>query len=428
MSGQNQVVVGLQWGDEGKGKIVDLLARSAAIVARFQGGNNAGHTLVVDGKKSVLHLVPSGILHPTTRCVIGHGVVVDPEILAEEIDALASQGVSVTPARLAISDGAHIILPYHRRLDSCRESALGDDRIGTTGRGIGPTYEDKVARRGLRFGEFLDTDTRRARIASILPEKNRQLAEWYGEDPISLDEIEAWAAPLADRLAPFVADTPSLLHAASRDGQPILFEGAQGTFLDIDHGTYPYVTSSTTLAGGACAGTGVGPRDLHRIVGVSKAYTTRVGAGPFPTAIGGEEEEHLRRLGGEFGATTGRPRRCGWFDGPLVRRAVLLNGVTHLALTKLDILSGYDELKLCIAYKNDAVPGSAAEQIPVYETVPGWKQDIRAARSWDDLPKACQDYITRVEALVGAPVALVSVGPGRNEVISRDPIFDGLAG
>lgn len=428
MSGQNQVVVGLQWGDEGKGKIVDLLARSAAYVARFQGGNNAGHTLVVDGQKIVLHLVPSGILHPGSRCVIGHGVVVDPEVLCEELDQLAAHGVHVTPERLAISGGAHVILPYHTRLDQCRESARGDSRIGTTGRGIGPTYEDKAARRGLRVAEFVQADVRQARLTGLLPEKNRQLQEWYDQPPLTLDEIEAWAAPLAERLAPFIADTPGLLHAANQANKPILFEGAQGTFLDLDHGTYPFVTSSTTLAGGACAGTGVGPRDLHRIIGVSKAYTTRVGAGPFPTAIGGEAEEHMRRLGGEFGATTGRPRRCGWFDAPLVRRAVLLNSVTHLALTKLDILSDYDELQICVAYEGDAVPGADTAQIPIYETVPGWKQDIRGARSWDELPTACQQYVERIEALVGAPVALVSVGPGRNEVISRDPIFDDLAG
>jgi len=428
MSAQNQVVVGLQWGDEGKGKIVDLLARSAAIVARFQGGNNAGHTLVVEGKKTVLHLIPSGILHPGARCVIGNGVVIDPEVLCQELDALAAEGVDVTPTRLAISTNAHVILPYHRLLDSCRESARGSSKIGTTGRGIGPTYEDKAARRGLRVAEFLSADTRRARIEALLVDKNRQISEWFGQAPLSIDEVEAWAAPLAERLSAFAADTPGLLHAANAAGDRILFEGAQGTFLDLDHGTYPFVTSSTTLAGGACAGTGVGPRDLHNIIGVAKAYTTRVGAGPFPTGIGGEAEEYLRQLGGEFGATTGRPRRCGWFDAPLVKRAVLLNSVTHLALTKLDILSEHDELKLCVAYEDDAVPGSHQPQVPVYETLPGWKQDIRGARSWDALPQACRDYITRIEELVGAPVALVSVGPGRNEVISRDPIFEGLAG
>lgn len=428
MSGQNQVVVGLQWGDEGKGKIVDLLARSAAVVARFQGGNNAGHTLVVDGKKIVLHLVPSGILHPGARCIIGHGVVIDPEVLCQELDTLETKGVSVTPGRMIISTGAHIILPYHRLLDQLRERARGSDKIGTTGRGIGPTYEDKSARRGIRMADFIDHATRRTMLARLLPDKNRQFVDWYQQEPLSLDDIDAWAAPLAERLAPFVADTPGLLHDAIDRGQRILFEGAQGTFLDIDHGTYPFVTSSNTLAGGAGAGTGVGPRDLHNIIGVSKAYTTRVGAGPFPTAIGGPEEEHMRRLGGEFGATTGRPRRCGWFDAPLVRRAVRLNSVTHLALTKLDILSDYAELKIGVGYQDDAVPGSSMDLTPVYETVPGWQSDIRQARTWEELPEACQRYILRIEELVGAPVALVSVGPGRKEIISRDPLFDGLTG
>jgi len=422
----NQVVVGLQWGDEGKGKIVDLLASKADVVARFQGGNNAGHTLVVDGNQLILHLVPSGILHEKSHCVIGNGVVIDPEVLVEELVALNARGVTITPERLSISTTAHVILPYHRRLDQCREAARAADKIGTTGRGIGPTYEDKIARRGIRVGAFINAETRRSAISAVLEDKNRQLTGWYDAEGFTLEEIEAWAAPLAAYLAPLVTDTPALLHKACRAGKQILFEGAQGTFLDIDHGTYPYVTSSNTLAGAACTGTGVGPGDIQQVVGVTKAYTTRVGAGPFPTAIGGEEEEHLRKVGGEFGATTGRPRRCGWFDAALVRRAVQLNGVTHLALTKLDILSDYAELKICVDYRGESDPGQPGEREPVYETVPGWQSDIRGARSWADLPAACQAYITRIEELVGAPSAILSVGPGRREVIARDDAFADL--
>ena len=422
----NQVVVGLQWGDEGKGKIVDLLASKADVVARFQGGNNAGHTLVVDGVQLILHLVPSGILHEKSRCVIGNGVVIDPEVLVQELDALVERGVAITPQRLSISNTAHVILPYHRRLDQCREAALAEGKIGTTGRGIGPTYEDKIARRGIRIGVFINAAARRAALSAVLPDKNRQLTEWYGAESFTIEELEAWAAPLAARLAPLVADTPDLLHSANKAGKQILFEGAQGTFLDIDHGTYPFVTSSNTLAGAACSGTGVGPGDIHQVVGVTKAYTTRVGSGPFPTAIGGELEEQLRQIGGEFGATTGRPRRCGWFDAALVRRAVQLNGVTHLALTKLDVLSDYAELKICVDYDGERDPGQPGERVPIYETVPGWQQDIRGARSWDDLPEACQSYIIRIEELVGAPAGILSVGPGRREVIARDSMFADL--
>jgi len=416
---QNQVIVGLQWGDEGKGKIVDMLAEAADIVARFQGGNNAGHTLVVNGLKTVLHLVPSGILHPGVQCVIGNGVVIDPAVLVEELDALAARDIPVDIQRLAIAQTAHVILPYHKHLDRCRENARGGRKIGTTGRGIGPTYEDKVARRGLHMKRFIDYTARREHLQYQLEDKNRQLRDWYGENPLTIDELEAWAAPLADRLAPLVADTPSLLQDANRSGKTILFEGAQGTFLDIDHGTDPYVTSSNTLAGAACAGTGVGPADIQRVIGVTKAYTTRVGEGPFPTAMEGEEEEHLRTLGGEFGATTGRPRRCGWFDGPLVRRAVLLNGATDIALTKLDVLSTYPSLKICVDYDGDAVPGQGGDAQPIYEEMEGWQQDIRQARSWEELPQACRSYIERIEQLVGVPAAIVSVGPGREEVISR---------
>jgi len=422
MAAKNRVVVGLQWGDEGKGKIVDLLARQASIVARFQGGNNAGHTLVVDGKTLVLHLVPSGILHANITCAIGNGVVVDPEVLLKELDALADRGHTIHPKQLLVAEGAHVILPFHRQLDGAREASLGDQKIGTTGRGIGPTYEDKIARRGLRMSIFVDDERRRNHIAALLPEKNRQIENWYGQAPLTIDEIEAWAKPLAARLAPYVTDTPAVLHQATQAGQSILFEGAQGTFLDVDHGTYPYVTSSNTIAGAACAGTGVGPTQIHQVIGVTKAYTTRVGAGPFPSAMTEEEEAKLRKIGGEFGATTGRPRRCGWFDAALVRRAVLLNGATDLALTKLDILSGYPALQICTHYADGCAPTSAealAKALPVYETVPGWTEDISGVRTWADLPINCQRYVQRIEALVGAPATLLSVGPGRDEVIHR---------
>ena len=314
----NTVVVGLQWGDEGKGKVVDRLAAHSALVVRFQGGNNAGHTLVVNGEKIVLHVIPSGILHPSARCVVGNGVVVDPEVITQELDQLAERGRNVTPAQLVISVDAHVIMPWHRALDACREDARGDQLIGTTRKGIGPTYEDKVARRGMRLADFVDPARRRELVDATLPEKNRQLVEWHDAAPLTAAEIHAWAEPLAERLRPFLCDTVELLHAASQRGEAILFEGAQGTFLDVDHGTYPYVTSSSTVAGGACAGSGVGPGAIHAVVGIVKAYATRVGTGPFPTELHGEDGERLRALGGEYGATTGRPRRCGWFDAAMV--------------------------------------------------------------------------------------------------------------
>ncbi|MEC7947563.1 MAG: adenylosuccinate synthase [Myxococcota bacterium] len=421
----NTVVVGLQWGDEGKGKVVDRLAEHSAYVVRFQGGNNAGHTLVVNGEKIVLHVIPSGILHPKARCVVGNGVVVDPEVMVEELDQLAARGRDVTAAQLAISRDAHVIMPWHRVLDACREDALGKQLIGTTRKGIGPTYEDKVARRGIKVADLMDPVALRRQVSGILPEKNRQIVEWYSGEPLTIEEIESWAAPFAERLRPFVCDTVELLHAASRRGEAILFEGAQGTFLDVDHGTYPFVTSSNTVAGGACAGTGVGPRDVHAVVGIVKAYATRVGTGPFPTELHGEMGEKLRTLGGEYGATTGRPRRCGWFDAALVRRAVQLNGVTHLTLTKLDILGSFDHLCIGTGYAgSDAFPAHDLDGAePVYEVVPGWRSDISLARTWDDLPTEAQHFVTRIEALVGVPVVLIGVGPGRAEVVERvDPI------
>jgi len=430
--GRNAVVVGLQWGDEGKGKVVDLLARHARYVVRFQGGNNAGHTLMVDGEQLVLHLVPSGILRPDTTCVVGNGVVVGPEVLVSELDALAARGRPVPPAQLAISTEAHVVMPYHRVLDGCREDALGGRKIGTTRRGIGPAYEDKAARRGVRMADFVDPAGLRRALEAVVPEKNRLLTNWYGQAAMDVAGIEAWARPLALRLAPHVRDTTSLLHAACAQGEPVLFEGAQGTFLDVDHGTYPFVTSSNTVAGAACAGSGVGPRDLHQVVGVTKAYTTRVGSGPFPTELTGEAGDLLRACGHEYGATTGRPRRCGWFDAALVRHAVRLNGVTTLALTKLDVLSDLGTLQIAVGYEgHDTLPAGAramATLRPVYQDIAGWKGDISHCQSWDQLPAPCQAYVERIEELCGVPVGLVSVGPGRDQVLVRDPAMAELLG
>lgn len=421
-SGQNIVVVGLQWGDEGKGKIVDLLARGARYVARFQGGNNAGHTLVVDGQTTVLHLTPSGILQPDTTCVIGNGVVVDPEVFVTELNTLKKRGVEVTPERLVLSRDAHLVMPYHRTLDALREQALGGAKIGTTKKGIGPTYEDKVARRGIQVAALLDMDQLAQHLHSALPEKNRMFREWYDAPEMTVAEILEWAAPLAERIGPFIGDGIDRLHAAVDTGAPILLEGAQGTFLDVDHGTYPFVTSSNTVAGNASAGTGLGPRDLHNVVGIVKAYTTRVGAGPFPTRLSEDEEEALRGKGGEFGATTGRPRSCGWFDAPMTRHAIRINGVTHLALTKLDVLTGMQSIQICTHYEGGN-PEDRFSGTPVYATVQGWTEDITECRHWDELPQAAQRYVATIESLVGCSVGLVSVGPGRNQVIPRESLF-----
>jgi len=425
----NTVVVGTQWGDEGKGKVVDVLARDAGLVVRFQGGNNAGHTLVVDGETVILHLVPSGILNAGTRCLVGNGVVIDPRVLLGELDALAARGRPVSPGQLSISGGAHVILPYHQKLDQLRETARGKAAIGTTGKGIGPTYEDKVARRGIRFAEFIHEDTLRIRLEAILPEKNRQIVDWYGGEPFEVEAVLDQLRSVAERLAPFAVDSVALLHEAVDNKISILFEGAQGTFLDVDHGTYPFVTSSNTVAGAACAGSGIGPTAIDEVVGITKAYTTRVGSGPFPTELTDAVGERLRAVGHEFGATTGRPRRCGWFDARLVRHAVYVNGVTRIALTKLDVLSGIPELKICTGYEGiSGVPADAtrlAAVVPIYETLPGWEEDITKCRSFDELPETCKAYVARIEELVGVSAGLVSVGPDRAETLVRDPFFGG---
>lgn len=423
----NVVVVGAQWGDEGKGKVVDLLAQKLRWVVRFQGGNNAGHTLVVNGKKTVLHLVPSGMLQEGSVNVIGNGVVIDPEVLAHELHMLKASGVDVSPGRLVISTEAHVIMPWHKALDLARERAAGDRKIGTTGRGIGPAYEDKVGRRGLRIGELLDPAALAEHIDTHLPMHNRRLIEWFGAEPLDAGAILDTLRPLAERLRPYARSTVRLLHEAAQRGEGILFEGAQGTFLDVDHGTYPYVTSSNTVAGGACAGSGVGPTTIGAVVGIAKAYCTRVGSGPFPTELEGSLGERLRTVGHEFGATTGRPRRCGWFDATLVRHAVMVNGLTSLALTKLDVLSGMGELRICTSYAGleDVPAGAAALNAvqPVYETLPGWERSLDGVQDYNALPPEAQAYVARIEELLGVPISLIGTGPGRDDVIVRGAPF-----
>jgi adenylosuccinate synthase len=418
----NIVVVGAQWGDEGKGKIVDHLAEKSRWVVRFQGGNNAGHTLVVNGEKIVLHLVPSGILQPNCTCIVGNGVVLDPVVLFRELDALAARGRPVTPERLVVSTEAHVILPWHRALDQAREQALGEARIGTTGKGIGPAYEDKIGRRGVRVADLLDAEALPDRISALLVEHNRRLVEWYGLAPLTVEGVLAELTPLAERLRPYARPVVRMLASALRNHEPILFEGAQGTFLDVDHGTYPFVTSSSTVAGGACAGSGVGPTAIDEVLGICKAYATRVGSGPFPTEQDNEVGERLRRVGHEFGATTGRPRRCGWFDVPLVRHAAMVNGLTAIALTKLDVLSGMGPIRVAVAYDTEDVPAGAAAMSRVkvtYEELPGWDEDLSACRTWEDLPQACRDYVERLEQWTGVPIVMLGVGPGRDALIVR---------
>ena len=421
----NVVVVGTQWGDEGKGKVVDVLSRQVDAVVRFQGGNNAGHTLVVDGEQMVFHLLPSGILRDNCTCVIGNGVVIDPKVLLQEIAELEGRGRPIAPGQLLISAPAHIILPYHLALDRLREESRGDKRIGTTCRGIGPTYEDKVARRGIVMRDLLDSDRLRARLLDVVPDKNRMLVGWYNDEPVNIDEIVEEYSAMGQRLAQYVGDSVGHLHAIQRRGGNILFEGAQGTFLDVDHGTYPYVTSSNTVAGAACAGSGVGPTAIDDVVGIAKAYTTRVGSGAFPTEDLGEAGDRLRRVGSEFGATTGRPRRCGWFDVPLVRQAARINGLTRIALTKLDVLSGLESIPVCIGYEGvgEAFPGTLDDVKPIYEELPGWSEEIRHCRQMSELPAACLRYVAHLEELLGVPVELVSVGPGREETIVRGDLF-----
>ncbi len=420
------VVVGTQWGDEGKGKIVDLLTRYADYVVRFQGGNNAGHTLVVEGKKFVFHIIPSGILYEEKMCMIGNGVIIDPGVLISEIEELALQGLTVSPDRLMISERAHLIMPYHASLDQAKEAALADShKIGTTGRGIGPCYMDKVGRVGIKAGDLLDDDLFRDKLKVAVEEKNFLLTKKYQVAPVDFDQIYRLFQGYAEKLIPFYGNVSVALDKARKSNKNILFEGAQGTQLDIDHGTYPFVTSSNTIAGNACNGAGFGPAHIDSVIGIMKAYTTRVGAGPFPTELFDATGSQLQEKGFEFGATTGRKRRCGWLDGVVAGDAARLNGLTGLAITKLDVLSGQKELKIATSYGVNgttisAMPANIAEAssvVPVYESLTGWKEDITAIRQYDDLPEEAKDYIRRVEDITGVAAQIVSVGPDRAETL-----------
>lgn len=419
------VVVGAQWGDEGKGKVVDLYAPFADLVVRYAGGANAGHTLVVRGEKVVLHLIPSGILHPESKCVIAQGTVLDPIVLLEEIDALELRGVSVT-GRLFISDRAHVVLPQHRLVDELHEARTGG-AIGTTKRGIGPTYQDKAARRGIRMGDLLRADRLQEKVEASLEGWRPIVADHGGVLPDAA-EVAAKYAELGERLRPFVTDTGRIVGEAVRENRKLLMEGAQGTMLDLDHGTYPFVTSSSAIAGGACTGAGIGPTAVSSVIGISKAYATRVGGGPFPSELHGEEGDALRKAGGEFGATTGRPRRCGWLDAPALRLAVRVNGMTEIALTKLDVLSGRSELKICVAYEIDGVRYDEPPYdnwdaiVPVFETLPGFSETVAHCRTRGELPANARAYVARIEELVGCRVGVVSVGPDRDQTADlRDP-------
>ncbi len=426
----NVAVIGAQWGGEGKGKIVDIFAQNADIVVRFQGGNNAGHTLVVNGEKTVLHLVPSGALHPKKVCVIGNGVVVDPEILLEEINNLKEKGHLQDNSLLRISEQAHLIMPYHKAIDQARERLRGKGKIGTTGRGIGPAYEDKVARTGIRLIDLLEEDTFRDKLRINLEEKNIYLKAILKEKALKFDKIYDAYCSYRDTLKLYTTNTGLLLEQAMKGGKRILFEGAQGTLLDVDHGTYPYVTSSNTVIGAASIGAGVGPQSIHQIVAITKAYTTRVGSGPFPTELNGPEGKKLMQEGVEFGATTGRPRRCGWLDLVGVRHAVRLNGVTGIALTKLDVLTGFKKIKICTAYRCEGelyheFPSSLKimeRAEPVWEELDGWDTSLSGVRELADLPLNAQRYIHRLEEILETEMVLVSVGPGREQTIMlKDP-------
>lgn len=427
----NVVIVGTQWGDEGKGKIVDLLTEFADAVVRFQGGHNAGHTLVIQGKKYVLHLIPSGIVRANKLCLIGNGVVVDPGALIEEIQHLAELGVAVNSNLFKVSAQANLIMPYHRELDVAREKRKGKGKIGTTGRGIGPAYEDRAARRGIRMSDLLNRQVFEAKLRDNLAYHNFMLENFYNAATFSFETIRDDTMRMAAVLAPYIEDVGQLLHQATRNGQSILFEGAQGTMLDVEHGTYPFVTSSNTVAGNAAVGTGVGPTALHHILGITKAYTTRVGSGPMPTELNDTIGEHLSRVGHEVGATTGRARRCGWFDAVVVRHAARTNGLTSMVLTKLDVLDGLESLRICVAYERN---GSRIKDMPsdpsvlemcepVYENLPGWKASLSQVKRLEDLPPEALAYIRKLEELTGVRISILSTGPDREQTIVLENPF-----
>ncbi len=437
MSGaRNVVVIGTQWGDEGKGKIVDWLTDRAQGVVRFQGGHNAGHTLVVGGKKTVLHLIPSGIMRESVDCFIGNGVVVSPQALVAEMDELEAGGVRGVVARLSVSEACPLILPYHAALDAAREAAKAEKKIGTTGRGIGPAYEDKVARRAIRLQDLFDPQRFGEKLRELLEFHNFVLQSYYKQPRVDYQKTLDETLALAPRLAPLIADVPRALYHANRAGKNLLFEGAQGSLLDIDHGTYPFVTSSNCLAGAASAGAGLGPMHLHYVLGITKAYTTRVGGGPFPTELSDDMGERLRQRGQEFGATTGRQRRTGWFDAAALKRSIQLNGCSGLCITKLDVLDGVEVVKICVGYElegefSEILPVGAEELErchPVYEDLPGWMESTVGIKSHERLPKNARAYLERIERLAGVPIDLISTGPDREETIVRRHPFDPEAG
>jgi adenylosuccinate synthase len=429
----NVIIIGTQWGDEGKGKVVDLLTEEADCVVRFQGGNNAGHTLVVNNRKFIFHLIPSGVLHSGKTCLIGNGVVIDPAVLIREMDRLQEHGHEVTPENFMVSRYAHVIMPYHRALDAAREKRKGKTKIGTTGRGIGPCYEDKVGRTGIRIHDLLDPKSLAEKLHLNLEEKNFLLQRFFDEEPLDPFAMQEEYLTYGRRLAPYMGDVSEFLHRAELEGKSLLFEGAQGTHLDIDHGTYPFVTSSNTVAGNACCGAGFGPTRVDKVLGVVKAYTTRVGGGPFPCELLDNTGVRIREIGGEFGATTGRPRRCGWLDMVVVNTSIRLNGLSGLVITKLDVLTGIPVLKIATAYQSGATRRetmppelNALEACePVFEEFPGWDEDIRGVRRFADFPPNAQKYLRAIEELAEISMAIVSVGPARDEtIILKNPFED----
>jgi len=421
----NVIVVGTQWGDEGKGKLVDLLTEFAHVIVRFQGGSNAGHTVVVGENEFIFHQLPSGILHEQKRCIVGSGVVIDPVTLLEEIEEIKGKGFFKSDDALLISEDAHIVMPYHKRIDLARERKRGDNKIGTTGRGIGPAYEDKVARRGIRLVDLVEEEIFRDKLERNLEEKNFYLVNHLQDEGFSFQEMYDQYRALCEKISCYMANTSHIIDQEIQEGKDVLFEGAQGALLDVDHGTYPYVTSSNTVAGAACVGAGVGPVKIDRVMGVTKAYTTRVGGGPFPTELNDEVGNNLREQGGEYGATTGRPRRCGWFDAVVVRHSVRLGGLTDLAITKLDVLKGLKKIKICIAYKFKSkkiqeFPASLRIQErcePVYEEVKGWDEDISMVKDLNDLPSNAQKYVKLIEQLVGVDACMISLGNERGQTL-----------